>query len=301
MKRRGLTVVQRRNMAGRAFVYPWFVAAIIFVLIPIVMSLIYTFSNVVIQPTGGYVLTPAGFANWIKAFTLDAFFLDYFYQGLAEVATKLPLILLFSLFAATMLNQKFKGRGFVRSMFFLPVIITSGALVYVLDTNVTSDMFANNGEEAASVMLSNADIQVLILQITNNADLASGIVGIMDQAFVILWASGVQILIFLSGLQSISTSIYESARVDGATGWETFWKITVPMILPLVVVNVLYTIIDTFSNYNSELLRYVQSTIFGKADYAYGTTLSWVYFISMFAIIMVIVFILSRLTKHYSE
>lgn len=299
MKKRGLTITQRHNMTGRLFVYPWFLAAIVFVLIPIGMSLAYSLSNFTIQPTGGYTLSWAGLANYIKAFTLDAFFLDYFYQGLLDVISKLPLIILFALFSATMLNQKFKGRGLVRSVFFLPVIITSGALVYVIDTNATSGMF-EAASDSASIMMNNADIGVLLQQMTNNSELVNGIVGIMDQVFVILWGSGVQILIFLAGLQSIPTSLYESACVDGATGWESFWKITVPMIMPLMVVNVVYTIIDSFSNYNSELLRYINSTIFGKADYAFGTALSWIYFVAMFAMILLIVFILRKISNHYS-
>lgn len=299
-KRKGMKLSQKKGFIGRLFVYPWFIGVLIFVLVPIIMSVQYTFSDMEVLVDGGYSLTFAGFKNYSKAFKLDAFFLDYFYQGLSATAAKLPLVILFSVFSATMLNQKFRGRGFVRSMFFLPVIITSGALVYALNTNISSDLF-DTVSQSSSVMLNNMDIQLLLLKVTNNTEAINFIVSIMDQVFIILWASGVQILIFLSGLQSISVSIYESAKVDGASGWETFWKITIPLIMPLMVVNVIYTIIDSFSDYNSELLRYINSTIFGKADTTYGTTLAWIYSIAMFLMILVIVFALRKTVERYSE
>ena len=298
MRQAKITIKRRKAITGLLFISPWIIGVIWFFLIPLIKTVIYSFGEVEFD-INGYYYSFSGIDKYHFMLFEDVKYLPMLWKSIQNLLLNVPVILVFSFFVALLLKQKFVGNAVAISIFFLPVIITSGALVYVIDTNATSGMF-EAASDSASIMMNNADIGVLLQQMTNNSELVNGIVGIMDQVFVILWGSGVQILIFLAGLQSIPTSLYESACVDGATGWESFWKITVPMIMPLMVVNVVYTIIDSFSNYNSELLRYINSTIFGKADYAFGTALSWIYFVAMFAMILLIVFILRKISNHYS-
>ena len=294
-KQRGVRLQTKKAMIGRAFVYPWFLGTLLFTLVPLAMSLVYTFHSMSISGGGGYELRFVGLANYVKAFSQDTFFAEYYLLGLRELAFRIPLILLYSLFAAVLLNQKFKGRGFVRSVFFLPVVVTSGALVFALNMGVSQDSAAS----ASSVMLSNWQIGKVLEVFLPYPEIVDTVVSLLDQIFVILWASGVQILIFLAGLQSISPSLYESAKVDGATGWEMFWKITLPMILPLTVVNVIFTIIDTYADYNNDLLQYIVQTTMGPTQ-TYGSALAWIFFVTMFLFILLVMAGLQRLGRKYA-
>jgi ABC-type sugar transport system permease subunit len=216
--------------------------------------------------------------------------LPYLWESVSGMFSSLPLILLFSLFAAVLLNKKFKGRGFVRSVFFFPVIITSGALIYVLKTETTAIQSARG----ASVMLKNGDIQRLLAMMLKNGAVVNAITALFDNVFVIIWKSGVQTLLFLAGLQAIPTSLYECADVEGATGWEKFWKITVPMVSPVLLINVVYTTVDAFTDYNNSLLRYAVTCIFGNIQYTYGTTIAWIYFTITFVVLLALVGLVSR-------
>lgn len=294
-KNRRLTLQARKAIIGRIFVYPWFLATLVFALIPLIMSLIYTFNNMTISDGGGYELISVGTANYIKAFTQDTFFVEYFLIFLRDIAIKIPLILLFSLFVAVLLNQKFKGRGLMRSIFFLPVVITSSALVYALNVGVSEQI----GNATSATMLNNWQIGEMLKMVLPFESLVNTIVMILDQIFAIIWASGIQILIFLAALQSVPVSLYESAKVDGATGWEMFWKITLPMVLPMFTVNVIFTIIDTYSDYGNQLLRYIINTTMG-ATQTFGSTIAWIFFAAMFLVIMLLMLLLNRIGKKYN-
>lgn len=284
-----LTHRSRRAWAGRAFILPWFIGALIVGVIPMVQSFFYTFHEMIFV-VGGMELTPVGTQNYVNAVTLDPYVLDYFTQTVSSMLSSLPLILLFSLFSAVVLNRSFKGRGFVRSVFFFPVIVTSGALIYVLKTETSS--IRNAG--SAAIMLSNLNLEYMLTRMLGNNPLIRQVVALMDNVFDIIWRSGVQILLFLAGLQSINHALYESADVEGATGWEKFWKITVPLVSPIILVNIIYTVVDSFTDYNNSMLRYVITTIFGKVQYTYGTTLAWLYFFAVFLILLAMMGIISR-------
>jgi ABC-type sugar transport system permease subunit len=283
----------QKAMAGRFFVYPWVVGMLLFFAKPLVESVIYSFQELEITDKG-LVSTFVGTKNYVYAFTRDPAFMDTLLRTISTIIVDLPLVVLFSLFAAVMLNQEFRGRGLVRSAFFLPVIITSGALVYVLKSDMTSAQVNTEAVKSAMPMVQNLDFKQMMLQVTNNIRFVQPLIDVMDRVFIIIWKSGVQILIFLAGLQSISSDLYEAANVEGATGWESFWKITFPMISPIIVVNVVYTIIDSFTDYNNEMLLYILNTAFAKIQYAYSSTIAWVYFVIVFGVLLAAVGLLSR-------
>lgn len=300
MKLRSSSLEGKKAIAGRFFVYPWVVGMLIFFAKPLVESIIYTFNELKITKTG-LASTFVGTKNYMYAFTRDPFFIDTLIKTITTMVLDLPLIVLFSLFAAVMLNQEFKGRGLVRSAFFLPVIITSGALVYVLQSDMTSAQVNAETVKNSMPMVQNLDFKQMMLQVTNNIRFVQPLIDVMDRVFIIIWKSGVQILIFLAGLQSISSALYEAADVEGATGWEKFWKITFPMISPIIIVNVVYTIIDSFTDYNNEMLRYILNTAFAKIQYAYSATIAWIYFIIVFGVLLAIVGLISRKVFYMNE
>ncbi len=288
---------RRKAWAGRGFLSLWLVGLAVFFLYPLVSSLVMTFQSITFDEASNPVYAWVGLANYDRYIFRDQYVLGYLATSLGNVFSQLPLILLFSLFAAVLVNRRFKGRGLVRSVFFFPVIITSGALIYVLQTETVAIQQAGTN----TVMLRNVDVGQILTTLLGNAKLAAPVVALMDQTFVIIWKSGVQTLLFLAGLQSISGSLYECASVEGATGWEKFWKITVPMISPVILINVVYTVVDSFTDYNNEYLRYVLQKSFGSAELTYGATIAWVYFLVTFLLMMALVGVLSRYVYYAND
>ncbi|MCL2637347.1 MAG: sugar ABC transporter permease [Oscillospiraceae bacterium] len=286
-------LLRRKANAGRIITYFWVLGFLIFIATPLFQSLRYAFSNVQIS-LGNVNLIPLGLDNFVKAFTLDAEFVPLLIDSITVIIVDIVLITFFSLFIAVMLNRKFKGRALLRAVFFLPVIITSGALVYVMQSDVSAQ-FAGEAGQQGMPMLQTVDFKEMLLTLTNNNRAVLVLTDAIDRVYQIIWKSGVQILLFIAGLQAISPALYESAEVEGSTGWESFWKITLPMISPIIVINLVYTIIDSFTDYNNELLRYIQSTAFGSMlDFGYSAALAWIFFAIISIFLLLSVGLLSR-------
>jgi ABC-type sugar transport system permease subunit len=293
-KRRGKSGLERRKArAGRAVAYFWVLGFLLFVATPLFQSLRYAFSNVEIL-RGSVRLSPAGWDNFIKAFTLDAEFLPLLIDSLIVIVVDVLLITFFALFVAVMLNRKFLGRSLLRAIFFLPVIITSGALVSVMQADVSAQ-FADAAGQQGMPMLQTVDFRDMLLNLTNHNRFVLVLTDAIDRVYQIIWKSGVQILLFIAGLQAISPALYESAEVEGSTAWESFWKITLPMISPIIVINLVYTIIDSFTDYNNQLLYYIQITAFGSMlDFGYSAALAWIFFAIISILLVLSVGLLSR-------
>ena len=279
---------RKKAWAGRLFIAPWIIGAGIFFFFPLVQSFIFTFNDMEFIPTGGFDLNFIGLRNYTDALLRDAYFLEYMIESVRSVFISLPLILLFSLFAAVLLNMPLKRRGLIRMVFFVPVVMTSGALFFLM----IPDRGAANA--TSNLMLGNLNIAHILSQVIHNQTIINTITGMMDRVFDIIWRSGIQTLLFLAGLQAISPSLYECASVEGASSWEMYWKITVPMVSPIILVNVVYTIVDTFTDYGNIMLRYVLSITFGRLAYTLGTTMAWLYFLIMFVLLGILFIIVSR-------
>jgi ABC-type sugar transport system permease subunit len=284
---------RRKARTGRAVAYFWVLGFLLFVAGPIFQSLQYAFSNVEIL-FRNISLTPIGVDNFIKAFTIDAEFLPLLFDSLTVIVVDVLLITFFALFVAVMLNRKFRGRALLRAIFFLPVIITSGALVFVMQSDISAQFAGTSGQQGMP-MLQTVDFRNMLLTLTNHNPAVSVLTDAIDRIYQIIWKSGVQILLFIAGLQAISPALYESAEVEGSTGWESFWKITLPMISPIIVINLVYTIIDSFTDYNNELLRYIQNVAFGTMlDFGYSAALAWIFFAVISVLLLLSVGLLSR-------
>ena len=285
---------QQESRAGWLFIAPFAFGFIVFMLIPICQSIWYSLCQTDLQ-FGGVETTWNNFGWFVYAFRTDTKFLPMLWNSIKNVLWQTPVIIIFSMFMALILNQKFRGRMFARAVFFLPVIVTSGIIIQIIN----QDSFAQSikdGSAGSGMMMSVGSIKNLLYSCGFSTEIADLFVKVANNIFNITWKSGVQILLFLAGLQSVGSSLYEAASVEGATGWETFWKITFPMISPQLVINATYTIVDSFTDYSNEVMQNIYSTAFTKMNYGYSSAMAWMYFICILAILGIVNLFLSKIT-----
>lgn len=291
---------KRKAITGYLFILPFIIGFIAFMIVPLFESLRMSFSNVIVAAgNGGFQLEYIGLANYKTAFLVDSEFNRFLTDELSRMAIQVPTTIIISFFMALLLNQTFKGRGLVRAIFFLPVILSSGVLVGLEYNNSLLSGLQSYIKENTQT----SNITEVLENILSNSGLGAGFLGIIydivNRVYDVVIASGIQIIIFLSGLQTISKSIYESAKIEGSTAWESFWKITLPMVSPVIIVNVVYTIIDFFTKSNSQVMTKITSTMIAKMDYGFSSAMAWVYFIAVIFIIGIFSAITSRWVYYY--
>ena len=298
-KRKVASLDRKKARAGWVFVLP-FVIGFVLVYLPILWDSIYmSFHSLHIVTGGGYTLEFVGLENYSKALFEDPGFVQTLVTGLGELAFDIPAILIFSLFMAVMLNQKMAGRAVFRAIFFIPVILSTGIMEAIEGQNILGTMMEGNesidgsGTSAANQIVSVMDIERLFSSMKMGKELVTVVVSIVNQIYDIVNRSGVQMLIFLAGLQSISPAIYEACRIDGCTSWETFWKITFPMISPMILVNGVYTIIDSFTTNSNSVMAYINSVYQGSEGQVLSSAMAWMYFIIVMVILAAVVGIFS--------
>lgn len=298
-----LTLTGKEAVAGILFILPFLIGFFGLFLPMMIESVRFSLSNMEVTESG-YVLSTAanhGFEHYLRALTIDPDFNLQLLTGIGQMAVQIPLVIIFSFFAANLINQKFRGRAIARSVFFLPVILTSGVIMGLESSDLLVQTLSTTGVSAddteALFNISKFLLEYTSLPLTVVTFLANAVNGIYD----IVVASGVQILIFLAGLQSISPSLYEASSMEGATAWENFWKITFPMISPLILVNSVYTIIDLFTNESNEMMTEIKTTIFSEIKYGYGSAMAWIYFICITVILVVVGGLISRKVFYYDE
>ena len=283
----------KKSLYGYGFIGLWIFGTIIFFLIPLVKSLIYSFSEVNID-SGKTTTVYVGFEKYIKVLTEDEKYTEYLADMIIETLWKTPVIIIFSLFISVILNQKFRGRTFARAIFFLPVIIVTGSAYKIITGNINSS--GNNDISAFSTVFSTdfmSDFLEFIGVYGVSEKLNNFISAFADNIYGIVWNSGIQILLFLSALQSIPASVHEASLIDGATAWEFFWKITVPYIKPFILANIIFTVIDTFTN---PLNTVMERTGTMRNQWAFGeaSAMAWIYFTVIMFIIGITVILFNK-------
>ena len=305
MRKKKSALLANRNKSGYLFTAPYIIGMLVLFIPTVVYSLIYSFSKVEIQ-FDNVATTFVGFKNFTDAFGVDIYFRQYLLDAVRGMLINTVIILLFSFFVANLLNQKFVGRGFARAILFLPVILSTGIVAEADIGNVVSDMFASDSNSADSIataisssgFLSAFSLEEIISSIKISESMTNTIIYAIDNTYTIVNHSGVQILIFLSALQSISPSVFEAAKVEGATKWEEFWKITFPILTPMILVTVVYTIVDTFTNPEYKVLTYIQTNAFDNNKLGYASALSWIYFLIILVVLGAVFGIISKRVQY---
>ena len=299
-KRRSVSLEKTKARSGWLFILP-LLFGLIFIYGPILVNSInFSFSNLSRNPlTGQQVVENIGFGNYVTVLHPEAvdFVGEYLVDGLIQLALTLPPIIVFSLFIAVLLNQKMMGRAAFRAIYFIPVIIATGLMDTLAQSNLVAEMaYETGGSEmqAESVLggIAAWQVQALFEIMAVGGFMSRFVVQIMEAIFDIINRSGVQILIFLAGLQAIPAEVYESCKMDGATSWETFWKITFPMISPMILVNAIYTIIDSFTAADNIVMNAIVE-IGTNVNMTVATAMGWVYFIVMAVVVALVMFVMS--------
>ncbi len=270
--KRRLSNTKKKSLIGLAFVSPWIIGFLSFGLYPLLRSIRFALatSGKTDFETLKFTLTGFGFAQFKKIFTQEPEHLLAVGNFALDLAVVIPVVLVFSLILALLLNQNIKGKGIFRSIFFLPVVLLSGSMLRYFNSYnlLTVPSITNGALESVIDTYFPSFISTLVITA-------------FSKIVLILWLSGVQTLIFLAGLQKIDKSIYEAAKVDGASGWECFWKITFMELIPLMYINIVYTTIiySNLGEYNP-IINIISSVQSDEVNYgkAYSSALAWLLF-----------------------
>jgi len=284
-KRPRLSYQRRKSLYGYGFISLWLIGTLLFFLIPLGKSIAYSFSSVSIKP-GRIDMKWVGLDNYKYAVSKDPQYTDLLEDTLIETLWKTPLILIFSLFIAVVLNQKFRGRALARAVFFLPVIIATGPVYEIISGDIKST--GNTGAAQFSTMFRTDLVGDLMRDLgfySMSEKMTSFITTVADNIFGIVWSSGIQILLFLAALQNIPPSAREAAQLEGATSWEYFWKITFPYVSPFILANMIFTVIDSFTNPMNQVMRRIMLFQTEEMNYGLSSAMTWLYFIIVAAAI----------------
>ncbi len=294
-----MTMQQRRARTGYLFILPFIIGFILFMIKPMLQSLLMSFNNVKLIPGQGFELTWMGTDNYHNALAVDPYFNQYLVDEISRMAINTIATLVLSFVIAVILNQEFKGRTLARAIFFLPVILSSGVLPGIESQNEFYNMMAGVAESvegAAGINLS-AQLQDLLQVSGVGSGVFDVVFQMIDAIYDIVMASGIQIIVFLTGLQAISPSLYEAADVEGCSAWEAFWKITFPMVSPLLLVNCIYTIVDFFMKNDNRVMERISTVMYSDFNFGVSSAMSWIYFGVALGFILVSSFIITKAVK----
>ncbi|MBO5789292.1 MAG: sugar ABC transporter permease [Clostridia bacterium] len=305
-KKRWLGIFKRPDLSTRkanmgwVFVLP-FVIGLLALYLPIVLdSVWFSFNSISYQldtttNVVSIVVTPEGF-NYYREAIANTGYLESLLNGVGALALNVPAIVIFSLFIAVILNQKMAGRAAFRAIFFIPVILATGMMETIESLDILSDSLETEESVFASGeysgFLGMFDATMMLSSMKVGGELVGYVLDLVTRVYELINDSGVQMLIFLAGLQSISPSIYEACQIEGATAWETFWKITIPMISPMILVNGIYTVIDSFTKGSNVVMKFID-TVYNAPNRHLATAMSWIYFLVVLLLVGLVALIMS--------
>ena len=302
---------KKKGLYGYGFIALWFIGTLWLFIMPVLTSLWYSLCNTKLLDKAGALevgMTSAGiytewngFYNFTKAFTIDTTLLPKLGTALGEILPNTIVIMIFSLFIAVILNQKFRGRTLARAIFFLPVLIATGPVISVINGDMTSQGVSDAAQFSTLFKTDLVTELMEFLGIYNlNQTFTDIIKDITSGVLNLVWNSGIQILIFLSALQTIPPSAKEAASIEGATAWEFFWKITFPYISPMILSNLVYTVIDAFVSTDNVVMEYVLAQS-RNWEYGYSAALAWIYFAIVGACLGIICVIINRFVYYEND
>ncbi|WAJ25063.1 carbohydrate ABC transporter permease [Lacrimispora xylanolytica] len=289
---------KRKAISGYLFIMPFIIGFLVFMVKPFFQSLYMSFCNVKVG-SSGFELIYGGIVNYLRAFTVDIEYNKLLTTEITRMSYNSVAIMVFSFFAAMILNQEFKARAFVRAIFFLPVILSSGVVLGIEYNNTLLAGMQDEIQRSAGGTSITSAIQNILTINGIGSSLFELVFKIVDGVYDVAIASGIQIIIFLSGLQTISSNMYEAAAIEGCTRWESLWKITFPMISPLFLVNWIYTIIDFCMRSDNKVMEKISKTMIVDLNYGFASSMAWVYFGIVIVIIAISSLIISKGVYYY--
>ena len=298
------SLLRRRDSFGLVFLTPWLIGFLMFFLYPFLRAVLLSLQKVTFLSDGGFSTAFIGVDNYLVALTKDEKFLPLAAGSILDLFINVPICLIFSFFVAVLLRQKFRGNSLVKAIFFLPVILGTGVFLSVqTDTSAVSGMALDSAMQegiGSMQMLQSMNLVNILQDIGIPASVTEYITGPVDRIYNVISLSGVQIFIFLAGLNAISPSVYEAAYIEGASGWVAFWKSTFPMVSPVIVVNVVYSLIDNFTMSTNETMTYIFDTAFSNFDYGLSSAMAWLYCLVLAIIVGIAMLVISKRVVYQS-
>ncbi len=299
-RRRAASLDKRKAMGGWLFVAP-FVIGLILIYLPVIAdSFKYSLSSMTFDKTQGFVVEFVGLENYQEALFVDPSFVQTLISGIKNLIIDIPSIVIFSLFIAVILNQKVLGRAAFRAIFFIPVITATGLMGSIASASAAYDDYMMDQSSGITTGALETGFSFGVGNITRmfesmkiGTELTDFVVGAVGRISSIIDRCGVQMLILLAALQSISPAIYESCSIDGATTWETFWKITLPMISPMILVATIYTVIDSFTSADNSVMIFITNKYNEAGGNVLSAAMAWIYFAIIILIVLVVVVAMS--------
>lgn len=294
----------KRAVIGYGFISPWLIGFILFFLVPVVSSLIMSFNNIIFSG-GELKYTFLGIDNFKYAFTGDEKFLPYLSECLLDLVINVPLILICSFFFSLILNQNFKGNTIMKVVFFLPVVLGNGVFaLYQTQLMEVQGVAVEMMQSESTGMLGDFTSSGL-LTFMGQAGLPESVLEYLtipiERIYTLMSKSGVQTFIFLSGLKAVPSSLYESAYVEGCSAWDSFWKITLPMVSPMIIVNTIYTIVDSFAAEDNTLLNYIYEIGFNNSNFGLSASMAWIFFAILGVIVAVVLWAVNKRIVYLNE
>lgn len=297
-RKKGHGIEELKSRYGLMFILPWIIGLIMFFFLPIIQSLIYSFSDVAVG-SNGVETTWVGLEHYITLLKSDPNYTTLLTESLSELAYSLPIILVLSLILAMILNQKFRGRLFFRALYFLPVIIASGYVMNLIF--MTTDESLTEMGAAAGMSSGLITVEDLTGALNFSDEIAEFVSSAINNIFNLIWSCGIQIVLFLSGLQSIPATLYEASRVEGATKWEEFWFITFPMLSRITLLVGIFTMVELFINERNPLIEDIYLKI-RATQYDVPSAMIWFYFIIVAAVMGIVIFLFNKFVlKRYES
>lgn len=272
----------REALYGYGFVMIWIIGFGIFTLVPLAQTFFYSMNQVTVSATG-IILDFVKWNNYSRALFTDPTFVDLLIGYVVETLVSVPIVIIFSLIIALFLNLKFRFKGLFRIIFFLPVVITSGPVIQELTAQ---------GATSVPGIANTAAVAEFLTQLPRS--LRSPVEYLLTSFILILWFSGVQILIYLASLQKIDKSIYEAAAIDGASAWESFWKITLPSLSTVTLIIAVYTIITLSHFSENKVVKYIYGQTYAmQGGIGYASAMSFLYFLVLVLLLAIVYFVLN--------
>lgn len=282
----GISLRIREALHGYGFISIWLVGFLIFTLLPLIETFHYSLNTVTVT-SSNIDLSYVEWANYTRAIFTDPNFIELLIAYIVETLFSVPIMLIFAMIIAILLNFKFKFKGLFRVIFFLPIVITSGPVIKELTAQ---------GAASAPGFANVPAVVDFLSQLPRT--LRSPVEYLLSSFILILWFSGVQILIYLASLQKVDRSIYEAAAIDGASGWATFWKITLPSLSTATVVNAVYTIVTLSHFSENKVVQYIYNQTYDvQGGIGYASAMSFIYLAVMVSLLAIVYFFLRQWAK----